>query len=53
MLAFLTQAYGFPNVHENSLGHSANSSSIELVIEILSKCSMMREIMESRGAMKG
>lgn len=53
MLAFLTQAYDFPNVHENSLSHSANSSSIELMIEMLSKYGTMHEILESRAAMKG
>lgn len=53
LLSFLTQAYDFPNVLENSLSHSANSSSIELMIEKLSKYGIMHEIMESRATMKG
>lgn len=50
---FLTQACDFPNVHENSLSYSANSSSTELTIEMLSKYVKMHEIMESRATRKG
>lgn len=49
----LTQTSDIPNVHENSLSHSANSPSIELMTEMLSKYGMMCEVMESRATMKG